>query len=202
MAVFTTRVTDQAKSEQAIAIANNKPLIFTKLRANGQELKELKISNQAAGQVEISGKYSNENATTSFKINRLDLMAKVDGRSEFVFATSTSADGDTVPSKNDQPFIVVYRMTVAVNNQANIGLSYKVDQNTLGKFIQQIGNAKDKVFTISHGLNERYPLVQVTSTIDPWDVVQVTTVIKNSNQINLEFADIQKVNEFAVTIIG
>ncbi|MCW1000399.1 hypothetical protein OJ918_10915, partial [Streptococcus anginosus] len=76
MAVFTTRVTDQAKSEQAIAIANNKPLIFTKLRANGQELKELKISNQAAGQVEISGKYSNENATTSFKINRLDLMAK------------------------------------------------------------------------------------------------------------------------------
>ncbi|MDK6688331.1 hypothetical protein QP246_02515 [Aerococcus urinae] len=202
MAIFNTQITPQAKTEQAHAIANNKALVFTKLTANDMTLGELKIEDLGGGQITVSGRYNNSQQDRDVTINNLKLYARVDGRNEFVFAECTSPQGDVSPAKSKQPFIVRYKVTVAVNEQANVGLTYKVDQNHVGTFTQTIGDGTSKDITVNHNLGVRYPLVQVLSAIDPWDVVQVTTIIKDSNSVRFEFAQPPKAGEFAVTIIG
>ncbi|MGX7091176.1 hypothetical protein [Hutsoniella sourekii] len=200
MAVFNSEIKPQAGTEQAWAIANNKGVIFTKLQANGVNLTDLKM-NQQGKQVTVSGQFNNQTMRDNFTLNNLKLYAKVDGRSEFLFAEFKSTQGDVVPAKAKQPFLAKYSVTVVVAEQANVGITYTDPKTGRMSYAQTIGNGTAKEYVVNHGLGTRDVIVQMYQTASPYEEYLIGRFRQDANSVKLVADRALKSNEFRVVVM-
>ena len=194
-------VTSAGRSNLTSAIANKQSINFTAI-CFGSYRAPITRTYMSGGTLRVVGELDNSNITRNTTFNKVELLARRGSDSEFVYATATSATGNTtIPSKSNHVMKIGVSFDTQIAGDGQVNFSVTVNERERKKYVATASGSTS--YTISHNLGTQDIVVAIWSNRrSQWTLDVAETDIINNNQIRINVADRYKNLRLKVVVLA